>query len=364
MNSLGTLYRITSFGESHGTLVGAVLDGLPAGMPVDMEHLMGFLERRRPGQTRFSTPRSETDRPQVVSGILDGSTTGAPLTIIVYNENTRSTDYELEGALRPGHADMTQRVKYGMAADLRGGGRHSGRLTVVHTIAGALACQALTFLGFDIDVLAHTTSIGEVKADEVTLESMEQMEEARCARGVLGCVDDVASTRMEEVIDTARKAEDSLGGMVECVAMGVPAGLGEPLFDRFTMTLASALFSIPAVKGLEFGDGLSLTSMKGSESNDPLDVKDGCLVALSNHMGGVLGGITNGMPLVVRVCVKPTASIGLEQNTVTYPELERTKVRVGGRHDPCIVPRVLPVVEATVWSTLLDHVLMARAREL
>lgn len=350
---LGEHIHVSVFGQSHSPAIGVVVDGLPAGERVDMEELGRFLKRRAPGQNATSTPRKEADLPQFLSGLVDGVTCGAPLAALIENTNTRSQDYaQLRDKPRPGHADFTAQVKYGGFQDVAGGGHFSGRLTAPLCIAGGICLQMLRRRG--IEVAAHIASVAG-EADRPfdpmgeTVETMEKLKQAP-----FPVLDEKAGERMRKVILQAKEKGDSVGGIVECLVTGVPAGLGEPMFGGMENRLAAALFGIPAVKGVEFGAGFGVATMRGSENNDPFTVKDGKVVTETNHAGGILGGITNGMPLVFRLAFKPTPSIAKQQQTVSLSKKQVEELVVTGRHDPCIVPRAVPVVEAVTALVLSD----------
>lgn len=350
---LGEHIHVSVFGQSHSPTIGVVVDGLPAGERVDMEELGRFLKRRAPGQNATSTPRKEADLPQFLSGLVDDVTCGAPLAALIENTNTRSQDYaQLRDKPRPGHADFTAQVKYGGFQDVAGGGHFSGRLTAPLCIAGGICLQMLKRRG--IEVAAHIASIaGEAdRPFDPMGESVETMDALK--RAPFPVLDEKAGERMRKAILQAKEEGDSVGGIVECLVTGVPAGLGEPMFGGIENRLAAALFGIPAVKGVEFGAGFGVATMRGSENNDPFTVKDGKLVTETNHAGGILGGITNGMPLVFRLAVKPTPSIAKQQQTVSLSKKQVEELVVTGRHDPCIVPRAVPVVEAVTALVLTD----------
>ena len=350
---LGEHIHVSVFGQSHSPAIGVVVDGLPAGERVDMEELGRFLKRRAPGQNATSTPRKEADLPQFLSGLVDDVTCGAPLAALIENTNTRSQDYaQLRDKPRPGHADFTAQVKYGGFQDVAGGGHFSGRLTAPLCIAGGICLQMLKRRG--IEVAAHIASIaGEADRPFDSMgESVETLDALK--RAPFPVLDEKAGERMRKVILQAKEEGDSVGGIIECLVTGVPAGLGEPMFGGMENRLAAALFGIPAVKGVEFGAGFGVATMRGSENNDPFTVKDGKLVTETNHAGGILGGITNGMPLVFRLAVKPTPSIAKQQQTVSLSKKQVEELVVTGRHDPCIVPRAVPVVEAVTALVLTD----------
>ena len=350
---LGEHIHVSVFGQSHSPAIGVVVDGLPAGERVDMEELGRFLKRRAPGQNATSTPRKEADLPQFLSGLVDDVTCGAPLAALIENTNTRSQDYaQLRDKPRPGHADFTAQVKYGGFQDVAGGGHFSGRLTAPLCIAGGICLQILKRRG--IEVAAHIASIaGEAdRPFDPMGENVEALDALK--RAPFPVLDEKAGEQMRKVILQAKEEGDSVGGIVECLVTGVPAGLGEPMFGGMENRLAAALFGIPAVKGVEFGAGFGVATMRGSENNDPFTVKDGKVVTETNHAGGILGGITNGMPLVFRLAVKPTPSIAKQQQTVSLSKKQVEELVVTGRHDPCIVPRAVPVVEAVTALVLTD----------
>lgn len=350
---LGEHIHVSVFGQSHSPAIGVVVDGLPAGERVDMEELGRFLKRRAPGQNATSTPRKEADLPQFLSGLVDNVTCGAPLAALIENTNTRSQDYaQLRDKPRPGHADFTAQVKYGGFQDVAGGGHFSGRLTAPLCIAGGICLQMLRRRG--IEVAAHIASVaGEAdRAFDPMGETVETMDALK--RAPFPVLDEKAGERMRKVILQAKEEGDSVGGIVECLVTGVPAGLGEPMFGGMENRLAAALFGIPAVKGVEFGAGFGVATMRGSENNDSFTVKNGKVVTETNHAGGILGGITNGMPLVFRLAFKPTPSIAKQQQTVSLSKKQVEELVVTGRHDPCIVPRAVPVVEAVTALVLSD----------
>jgi chorismate synthase len=353
-NSLGKAFAVTSFGESHGSCVGVIIDGCPAGLPLSADCIQQEVDQRRAGGSGASTNRLEQDRVEVLSGLLGGVTTGAPICLLIRNEDVDDSDYEkIRSRLRPGHADYSAHVKYGGFNDWRGGGRFSGRITAGHVMAGAVAKRLLGLI--DIEIIAHTVELGGIAAKPVGLDAVKR----QAARDPLRCADAEASRRMAELIEQTRAAGDSLGGIIEGIALNVPAGLGEPVFDNLDGDLAKALLAVPAVKGVELGAGFTAARMKGSENNDAFTVEDGKIVTESNNAGGILGGISSGMPVVVRVAVKPTSSIAAEQKTVDISNMESASISVGGRHDVCIVPRAVPVVEAMMAVTLADFALRA-----
>lgn len=331
MNTFGENLKLTIFGESHGEAIGMVLDGLPAGLEIDRQTLKTELCRRAPGQSEFTSPRLEEDEPVFISGVFNGRCTGAPVGVLIKNEDARPSEYHPEKP-RPGHADLTAQIKYKGFADYRGGGPFSGRLTAAMTAAGAICKAALSERGVKVE--ASVYSIGAAKRGDDNFEFAMQ----------------------KEILD-ARAGGDSVGGVVECVVTDPPAGLGGLMFGGMESRIAAALYAIPGVKGVEFGAGFELAAMRGSGANDSIRIQDGRIYTETNNAGGINGGITNGMPLVVRCAFRPTPSISRQQDTVDLKKLENSTIRVLGRHDPCIVPRALPVVEAMVAFCLLDAML-------
>ena len=348
-NSFGKLFTITCFGESHGRCVGIIIDGCPAGLPITEKDIQVEVDKRRPGISAAATGRVEEDKVEILSGVFNGFTTGAPICLLVWNRDVDSSDYEKNRFLpRPGHADYTAFVKYGGFNDFRGGGRFSGRITAAFVMAGAVARKLLGLIG--VEVLAHTTEIGGIKA--VSKEFAEI--KANVEKNPLRCADPDAADKMVSLIEKLKLEGDSVGGIVEGIALNVPAGLGEPVFDTLEGELAKAMFAIPAIKGVEFGSGFSAAGKKGSENNDAFALRDGKIITTSNNAGGILGGISNGMPVVLKAAVKPTASISLSQPTVDLQKMENSSLTVGGRHDVCIVPRAVVVVEAMMAVILCD----------
>lgn len=353
-NSFGKLFTITSFGESHGRCVGVVIDGCPAGMPITEEDIQKEVDKRRPGTSVASTTRAEEDRVEILSGIFNGHTTGAPICLLTWNRDADSSAYEkIRFTPRPGHADYTAFVKYGGFNDFRGGGRFSGRITATFVMAGAVARKLLSQIG--VEIIAHTTEIGGVTAKSKPLDLIRRNIELNPLR----CADPEAAAEMLKLIEQAREASDSLGGIIEGLALNLPDGLGEPVFDTLEGNLAKAIFAIPAVKGVEFGSGFAAARKKGSENNDPFTIKAGKIVTTTNNAGGILGGISNGMPIVLRAVVKPTPSIASKQDTVDMVKLQNASLEVKGRHDACIVPRAVPVVESMMAVTLCDFAMRA-----
>lgn len=354
-STYGEMLKLSLFGQSHGPAIGMTLDGIPAGLPVDLEKLQYFLNRRAPGNDDFSTTRKEEDRPQILAGIVDGYTCGAPIAAIISNNNTRSSDYSnLKDIPRPGHADLTAQMKYRGYQDAAGGGHFSGRLTAPLCIAGGLCKQWLEQMG--IRIRAHIVAIGGVVDDPVYLDWANPDLDAICDD--FPVLNPEAGSKMRSKIAEAKAAGDSVGGLIECIATGLPAGLGEPMFGGMESKIAQIIYGIPAIKGLNFGTGFAGSYMRGSENNDSFVIKDGQIKTARNYAGGILGGITNGMPLVFEVAVKPTPSISMPQKSVSISKMEETELIVKGRHDPCIVPRAVPVVEAAAAIAIYDAVLL------
>lgn len=345
-NSLGERFRITTFGESHGPAVGVVIDGVAPGLPIDEVAVQRALDRRRPGTSDLASPRAEPDRAEILSGVFEGRTTGTPLCILVRNRDARPADYEtLKDVFRPGHADYAWLAKYGIR-DWRGGGRASGRETIGRVAAGAVAMRLLADAG--VRIVGSTVAVAGIRA--------VAHDEAQIDRNPLRCADAEAAVRMEAAVREARDAGDSVGGEVEVLAFGVPAGWGDPVFGKLDARLAQALMSIGGVKGVEVGDGFALTGLRGSEANDPIDP----VGMRTNRAGGILGGISTGAPLVLRIAVKPTSSIARPQQTIDLAGRPR-EIEVKGRHDPCLCPRIVPVAEAMVACVLADAYLAQQA---
>jgi len=351
-NSLGKLFTITSFGESHSRCVGIIIDGCPAGLPVSEEDIQREVDKRKP-TSPIATTRAEEDKVEILSGIFNGHATGAPICLLIWNKDIDPSEYERIRFLpRPGHADYTADMKYGGFNDFRGGGRFSGRITATFVMAGAIAKKLLSVI--DVEVLAHTVEIGGLKAQSKGLDEIRQANQ-----DPLKCADPEAAKEMLKLIEQAKGEGDSVGGIIEGMALNVPVGLGEPVFDTLEGDLAKAFFAIPAVKGVEFGSGFAAAGKRGSENNDPFTISNGKIVTVTNNAGGILGGISNGMPIVVRVAVKPTSSIAKSQETVDMKKMQSASLEVKGRHDACIVPRAVPVVEAMIAVTLCDFAMRA-----
>jgi len=353
-NSLGRLFTITSFGESHGRCVGVIIDGCPAGLPITEEDIQREVDRRKPGVSMAATQRLEEDKIEILSGIFNGITTGTPICLLIWNKDIDSSEYEKMRLLpRPGHADYTAFMKYGGFNDFRGGGRFSGRITATFVMAGAVAKKLLNLIG--IEVLAHTVDIGGIKAEPKGFDEIRK----NVDRNSVKCADLKAAEAMSRAIEKVKQEGDSIGGIIEGIALNMPVGLGEPVFDTLDGELAKALFAIPAVKGVEFGSGFSVAGKRGSQNNDPFIIKNGKIVTATNNAGGILGGISNGMPIVVRVAIKPTSSIAKSQETVNLKNMESASLAIKGRHDVCIVPRAVAVVESMMAVTLCDFAMRA-----
>lgn len=357
-STLGTHFKIMTWGESHGAGIGVVVDGCPAGLSLCEEDIQIFLNRRKPGQSRYSTPRKEDDAVQILSGIFEGRTTGTPISMVVYNRNQQSRDYsEIAGYYRPGHADYTFDAKYGFR-DYRGGGRSSGRETIGRVAAGAIACKLLSHLG--ISFLTYSRAVGPVTAAP-SVQELLSMDREQLADLVdsnpLYMPDSAKALEAQEYLESCMKRQDSAGGIIECIITGVPSGIGEPVFDKLDARLAQAIFSIGAVKGFEVGDGFAAAAATGLVNNDGFSCReDGRITKLSNHAGGILGGISDGSPIIFRAAVKPTPSISAAQQTIDKNG-SSISVNIKGRHDPIIVPRAVVVVEAMAALTLIDLML-------
>lgn len=358
-STYGETLKLSIFGQSHGAAIGMTLDGIPAGLPVDLDKLQHFLNRRAPGQHDFSTPRKEEDVPEFLSGIVSGHTCGAPIAAMIRNTNTRSTDYEsLKDCPRPGHADLTAQIKYRGFQDVAGGGHFSGRLTAPLCIAGGLCLQWLEQLGIRIG--AHITVCAGVADDPIYLDWANP--ELDLIQKDFPVLNPKAGQKMREEIAKAKSEGDSVGGLIECIAVGVPAGLGDPMFGGMENRIAQIIYGIPAIKGLEFGTGFSGSYLRGSQNNDSYYIQNGKILTQKNFAGGILGGITNGMPIVFQAAVKPTPSIAIPQQSVSLSRMEACELQVNGRHDPCIVPRAVPVVEAAAAIAIFDAYLSHTSR--
>lgn len=350
-NTFGHSFRITTWGESHGRGVGVTVDGIPAGLSLCEEDVQKELDRRKPGQSEISTPRTEADRVEILSGLFKGKTTGTPIAMLVWNKDVNSRSYDnIKDTPRPGHADYPYIAKYGIR-DHRGGGRSSARETIGRVAAGAIAKKLLSEFG--IEIAAHVTELGGVRAGSVSFDDILNNIE----KTPLRCADLDAAGKMLDAVALARADGDSVGGVVEIIARGVPAGIGEPVFDKLDADIAKAIMSIGAVKGIEIGVGYECANMRGSDMNDPFIINDGKIVTTSNNAGGIIGGISSGMPIICRAAVKPTPSISKVQRTVDMSTMTETEIIIEGRHDPTIPPRLVPVAEAMVALVIADHMI-------
>jgi chorismate synthase len=355
-NTFGQLFRVTTFGESHGGGVGVIIDGCPPRIEISEAEIQRELDRRRPGQSKLTTQRKEADRCKILSGIFEGKTLGTPIAVLVRNKDVRSEDYsEIASKFRPSHADYTYEAKYGIR-NWRGGGRASARETIGRVAAGAIAKKILAALYTDFEVVAYVTQIHELAAQidrsSVKIKDVE--------KNIVRCPDNSIARKMISLIETVRDAGDSVGGVIECVARGVPPGLGEPVFDKLEADLAKAMLSIPAAKAFEIGSGFGATQMRGSQHNDAFETRAGKIRTTTNNSGGIQGGISNGEDIYFRVAFKPPATIALEQKTVTTSN-EETELAARGRHDPCVLPRAVPIVETMAALVLCDHALRQNA---
>ncbi|ABU59868.1 chorismate synthase [Roseiflexus castenholzii] len=349
-NTFGQVFRLTTWGESHGPAVGCVVDGCPAGLDISEDYIQHELNRRRVGQSRVTSARQESDQVQILSGVFEGRATGAPISMLVFNTDAKPGHYEnIKDLYRPGHADYTWDVKYGFR-DWRGGGRSSARETIGRVAGGAVAKRLLAQHG--VSIIAWTAQLGDLKA--------EVIDESEIERNIMRCPDARVAALMVERVEQARRSLDSLGGIVEVRARGVPPGLGEPVFDKLQADIGKAMFSIPAIKGVEFGEGFGVAHMTGSVHNDPFERRaDGTIGTSSNHHGGILGGISTGEEIVLRIAAKPPASIARLQRTVDR-EGNPTEIEIHGRHDPTVLPRLVPIAEAMLALVLADHLLRQR----
>ncbi|QIK53057.1 chorismate synthase [Dysgonomonas sp. HDW5A] len=354
MNTFGNIFRLTSFGESHGAAIGGIIDGCPAGIEVDMDFIQNELNRRRPGQSKITTPRNEADKVEFLSGIFEGKTTGTPIGFVIWNANQHSSDYDNMKALyRPSHADYTYQQKYGIR-DHRGGGRSSARETIARCVAGALAKLALNQL--NVSVTAYTSQVGGIKLEKLYSEyDLNTIEDTP-----VRCPDAVKAEEMITLINEVKSKGDTIGGVITCVIKGTPVGLGEPVFGKLHAALGNAMLSINAVKGFEYGDGFDVNH-RGSEVNDEFYDKNGEISTRTNHSGGIQGGISNGQDIYFRVAFKPVATILMQQHTVDS-EGNEADLKARGRHDACVLPRAVPIVEAMAAMTILDYYLLNKAR--
>ncbi|HJY53245.1 MAG TPA: chorismate synthase [Candidatus Udaeobacter sp.] len=355
-NTFGQLFRVTTFGESHGGGIGVVIDGCPPRIEISEAEIQRELDRRRPGQSKLTTQRKEADRCEILSGVFEGKTLGTPIAILVRNKDARPEDYsEIARKFRPSHADYTYEAKYGIR-NWQGGGRASARETIGRVAAGAIAKKILSTFYTDFEIIAYVMQIHELtaKIDRAAVK-MKDVE-----KNMIRCPDGAAAKKMVSLIENVRAEGDSIGGVIECVARGIPPGLGEPVFDKLEADLARAMLSIPAAKGFEIGSGFAATRMRGSQHNDAFETRDGRIRTSTNNSGGVQGGISNGEDIYFRLAFKPPATIALQQKTVTTSK-EQTELAARGRHDPCVLPRAVPIVEAMAALVLCDHALRQRA---
>lgn len=356
-STYGQILKLSIFGQSHGAAIGMTLDGIPAGLPVDTEKLQKFLNRRAPGQSDFSTTRKEEDKPEFLSGIVDGFTCGAPIAAIIRNHNTKSGDYsELKDIPRPGHADFTAHIKYKGFQDVAGGGHFSGRLTAPLCIAGGLCKQWLEQKGIRIG--ARISVIAGIGDDPLYLDW--ENPDLNAIGEDFPVLNPEAGAKMREEIAKAKADGDSVGGLIECIVTGLPAGIGDPMFGGMESRIAQIVYGIPAVKGLDFGSGFTGSYLRGSQNNDDFRIKNGTVLTENNRAGGILGGITNGMPLIFHTAIKPTPSISKVQKSISLSRMEETTLEIKGRHDPCIVPRAVPVIEAAAAIAIFDAMLAAK----
>lgn len=350
-NSFGKIFKVTTWGESHGEAVGVVVDGCPSGIELSEAEIQHELDRRKPGLSEITTERKEADEVKILSGTFEGKTLGTPISMLVWNKDVDSSPYEpIKNVARPGQADFSYQMKYGMR-DYRGGGRASARETVARVAAGAIAKRILSI--HNIRILGHVVEVGGIRAKEVGLEKIRENVEKNAVK----CGDLEAARRMEDKIKEVKAGGDSVGGIVELIALGAPAGLGEPVFDKLDAELAKALMSIGAVKGVEIGAGFKAAGMKGSKMNDEFYLNEGSIRTRTNNAGGILGGISTGEPIICRIAVKPTPSISKPQRSVDMELMQEVEIKIKGRHDPCICPRIVPVAEAMVALVLVDFLM-------
>ena len=354
-NSFGKIFKLTTFGESHGSMIGGVIEGCPAGVDIDETFIQKELNRRRPGQSHVTTSRKEDDKVSLLSGVFNGKSTGTPIGFFIPNNNKKSADYDnIKNVFRPSHADYTYQEKFGIR-DFRGGGRSSARETACRVVAGAVA--KLILLKYDIDILAYVKSIGhlEMESDMNDLDSLRELSESNVVR----CPEPSVAKKMISLIEEVKLKGDTVGGQIFCFVKGVPAGLGEPVFDKLHADLGKAMLSINAVKGFEYGSGFQGTKMRGSEHNDVFENLDGKIITRTNYSGGVQGGISNGETIYFKIAFKPVATILSDQSTINESK-ENIKIKVQGRHDPCVLPRAVPIVESMTAIVLVDHILRNR----
>ncbi|MCF8359771.1 MAG: chorismate synthase [Prolixibacteraceae bacterium] len=357
MNSFGTLFRLTSFGESHGAAIGGIIDGCPAGLSIDTGKIQYELDRRKPGQSKITTQRNESDTVELLSGVFEGTTTGTPIGFIIRNKDHKSGDYNnLKDVFRPSHADYTYNKKYGIR-DHRGGGRSSARETIARVVAGAIAKQLLQQFGITIN--AFVNSVGKISVNKL----YQELDLSKTEENIVRCPDKETATKMIALIEEAGRNHDTLGGTIQCVAKGVPTGWGSPVFNKLHADLGFAMLGINAVKGFEYGSGFEGTKMYGSEHNDVFVNTDGKVSTATNHSGGIQGGISNGQDIYFNVAFKPIATLLREQKTIDK-KLNETTINPKGRHDPCVLPRAVPIVEAMAAMVLADHYLQNKTAKL
>ncbi|ADP77632.1 chorismate synthase [Methanothermus fervidus DSM 2088] len=349
-NTIGKMFRVTTFGSSHGKALGAVIDGCPAGLELSEKDIQKELDKRRPGISKITTPRKEPDKVEILSGVFNGKTDGTPIAALVYNKDVDSSAYEkLKNKPRPGHGDYGWIKRYGHY-DYRGGGRGSGRVTIGHVIGGAVAKKLLKTV--NIEVFAHVIQVGNIKAGKIDYSKRKER-----FKNSVRCIDKNTAKKMEELILKVKKEGNSIGGIVELVILGVPPGVGDPVFSKLDADLAHAIMGIGSVKGVEIGMGFEVARHMGSEVNDEFYLDKNKIKTVTNNSGGILGGISNGMPIILRMAVKPTPSISIPQKTVDLEKMEETKIKIEGRHDPCICPRIVPVAEASAAIVIADHLI-------
>ena len=356
-NTFGRIFKITSFGESHGKVIGVIIDGVPAGFPINESDIQKDLDRRKPGLSNLTTSRKEADKVNIISGVLNGIATGAPICLMIENQNQITNDYaKIKSVLRPSHADYSALKKYGGYADYRGSGRFSGRITASFVMAGAIAKQLL--LNFGIKIFSYTKRIGNIEdLNDYSNQEIDTLYQIR-KKSDVQCLDQNFSNLMTKLIESVKNQNDSIGGIVTCIVKGIPPGIGDPIFNNLESILSKAIFSIPAVRGIEFGAGFKAASMKGSEHNDPWIVVNNQITTSKNDCGGIIGGISIGTPVVFNVAFKPTSSIGIPQKSINFQKMEPEMLQVRGRHDPCIVPRAVSVVESMTAIVLTDFLMI------
>ena len=352
-NKIGKMFNVTTFGSSHGTALGAIVDGCPAGLELSDNDIQTELDKRRPGKSQITTSRGETDKVKVLSGLFEEKTDGTPITALVFNRDVDSSAYEnLKNTPRPGHGDYTWKARYG-TYDYRGGGRGSGRTTIGHVIGGAVAKKLLDIM--NISVISHVTQVGTIIANKMEVKDIKENVELNSVR----CADPLAAPRMEALILHCKEQGESVGGVVETIVLNPPAGIGEPVFKKLDSDIAAALMGIGSVKGVEIGIGFKAAEIKGSQMNDEFYMDKGIIKTRTNHAGGILGGISTGMPIITRMAIKPTPSISQIQKTVDLAVMKDTEIKISGRHDPCICPRITPVAEASISIVVADHLIRA-----